>query len=124
MTTQRKAYRASILHSVADPKDVGIDESYDYFEDGVLVVENGHVVDLGHADEVLARQPKTLEVKQYKDKLITSGFIDTHIHYPQTGMIASYGEQLLDWFRELHLPRRKALQKPGLRTQSGEAIPR
>ena len=40
MTTQRKAYRASILHSVADPKDVGIDESYDYFEDGVLVVEN------------------------------------------------------------------------------------
>ena len=45
MTTQRKAYRASILHSVADPKDVGIDESYDYFEDGVLVVENGHIVD-------------------------------------------------------------------------------
>jgi len=36
MTTQRKAYRASILHSVADPKDVGIDESYDYFEDGVF----------------------------------------------------------------------------------------
>lgn len=62
MTTQRKAYRASILHSVADPKDVGIDESYDYFEDGVLVIENGHVVDLGHANEVLARQPKTLEV--------------------------------------------------------------
>ncbi|MFS1472997.1 hypothetical protein [Vibrio breoganii] len=51
MTTQRKAYRASILHSVADPKDVGIDESLTIrFEDRVLVVENGHVVDLGHAD--------------------------------------------------------------------------
>lgn len=112
MTTQRKAYRASILHSVADPKDVGIDESYDYFEDGVLVVENGHVVDLGHADEVLARQPKTLEVKEYKDKLITSGFIDTHIHYPQTGMIASYGEQLLDWLENYTFPEEKRFKNP------------
>ncbi|CAH7281538.1 guanine deaminase [Vibrio chagasii] len=112
MTTQRKAYRASILHSVADPKDVGIDESYDYFEDGVLVVENGHIVDLGHADDVLARQPKTLEVKEYKDKLITSGFIDTHIHYPQTGMIASYGEQLLDWLENYTFPEEKRFKNP------------
>ena len=27
------------------------------------------------------------------------GFIDAHIHYPQTQVIGSYGAQLLDWLR-------------------------
>ena len=29
--------------------------------------------------------------------LIMSGFIDAHVHYPQTQVIGSYGAQLLDW---------------------------
>ncbi len=28
------------------------------------------------------------------------GFIDTHIHFPQTQVIASYGAQLLDWLNK------------------------
>jgi len=28
------------------------------------------------------------------------GFIDTHIHYPQTRVIGSYGAQLLDWLQK------------------------
>lgn len=112
MTTQRKAYRASILHSIADPKDVGIDASYEYYEDGILVVENGHIIDLGTAEEVLARQEKPLDITEYKDKLITSGFIDTHIHYPQTGMIASYGEQLLDWLENYTFPEERRFKNP------------
>lgn len=112
MTSQRKAYRASILHSIADPKDVGLDNSYQYFEDGMIVVENGLIMDIGTATDVLARQPKSLKVKTYKDKLITSGFIDTHIHYPQTGMIASYGEQLLDWLENYTFPEERRFKNP------------
>jgi guanine deaminase len=112
MTSQLRAYRSAILHSIADPKDVGNDDSYQYFEDGILVVDNGHVVDIGPADEVLARQPSTLSIKQYKDKIITSGFIDTHIHYPQTGMIASYGEQLLDWLENYTFPEEMRFKNP------------
>ena len=33
----------------------------------------------------------------YPGCLIAPGFVDTHVHYVQTGMIASYGTQLLDW---------------------------
>ncbi len=51
---------APVFYSVADPK-TSVSMSLDYLRASVLVVENGHVVDLGHADEVLARQPKTLE---------------------------------------------------------------
>ncbi len=32
------------------------------------------------------------------------GFIDTHVHYPQTEMIASYGEQLLEWLENYTFP--------------------
>ncbi|MEH6531846.1 MAG: guanine deaminase [Photobacterium frigidiphilum] len=112
MASQKIAYRSAIVHSVADPKDVGLDDSYQYFEDGVLVVENGHIVDIGPAEDVLARQPKHITIKVFKDKIITSGFIDTHIHYPQTGMIASYGEQLLDWLENYTFPEELRFKNP------------
>lgn len=103
MTSPVKAYRAAILHSIADPAVVGIEQSYEYFEDGVLVVENGQVAKVGHAADLLPTL-KGVEITEYRDTLITPGFIDTHIHYPQTGMIASYGEQLLDWLNTYTFP--------------------
>lgn len=102
--TQPKAYRAAILHSLGDPAQVGLEASYAYYPDGVLVVADGRVRDIGPADEVLARQPAGLEVTRFENRLITSGFIDTHIHFPQTEMIASYGEQLLDWLNNYTFP--------------------
>ncbi|WP_422909499.1 guanine deaminase [Pseudomonas sp. MAC6] len=103
MTSPVKAYRAAILHSIADPAVVGVEQSYEYFEDGVLVVDNGQVAKVGHAADLLPTL-KGVEITEYRDALITPGFIDTHIHYPQTGMIASYGEQLLDWLNTYTFP--------------------
>ena len=104
MSPTRKAYRAAILHSLDDPALVGIQASYDYFADGVLVVEDGRISALGAATEVLPTLPDTVEVIHYPDALITPGFIDTHIHFPQTGMVGSYGEQLLDWLNNYTFP--------------------
>lgn len=104
MSATRKAYRAAILHSVADPAEVGIEASYEYFEDGLLLVDNGKVSALGHASDLLPTLPADIEVQHYQDALITPGFIDTHIHFPQTGMIGSYGEQLLDWLNTYTFP--------------------
>ncbi|OLQ73294.1 guanine deaminase [Photobacterium proteolyticum] len=112
MTTEKIAYRASILHSIADPKDVGLEKSYQYFEDGMIVVENGHIVDIGEAEQVQARHPSNIETVKFENKLLTSGFIDTHIHYPQTGMIASYGEQLLDWLENYTFPEELRFKNP------------
>lgn len=103
MNEKLKAYRAAILHSLADPSEVGIEQSYQYFEDGVLLVEDGRVVKVVAAEDLLPTL-KGVEVVEYRDALITPGFIDTHIHYPQTGMIASYGEQLLDWLNTYTFP--------------------
>ncbi|ASI96567.1 guanine deaminase [Vibrio rotiferianus] len=112
MHVQPIALRAAILHSIADPNEVGLENSYQFFEDGIIVVENGHIIDIGEAEDVIARQPNSLNVTTYEDKLITPGFIDTHIHYPQTGMIASYGEQLLDWLENYTFPEERRFQNP------------
>ena len=103
MSNTVKAYRAAILHSLADPAVVGVEQSYQYFEDGILLIENGKVAQVGAAAELLPKLAG-VEVQHYRDALITPGFIDTHIHYPQTGMIASYGEQLLDWLNTYTFP--------------------
>ncbi|MBA4245534.1 MAG: guanine deaminase [Pseudomonas sp.] len=103
MTTNTKAYRAAILHSLAAPAVVGVEQSYEYFEDGILLIENGKVAQVGPAAELLPKLAG-VGIQHYRDALITPGFIDTHIHYPQTGMIASYGEQLLDWLNTYTFP--------------------
>ncbi|MFJ3485845.1 guanine deaminase [Pseudomonas sp. NPDC090202] len=112
MTTDKKAYRAAIIHSLADPAEVPVEDSYAYFEDGLLVVENGLITAVGHARDLLGTLAADVEVVSYQDALITAGFIDTHIHLPQTGMIGSYGEQLLDWLDTYVFPCEKQFADP------------
>jgi guanine deaminase len=104
MSTSTHAYRAAILHSLADPAVVGIEASYEYYEDGVLLVEDGLIKAVGHAADLLPNLASGVAITTYNNALITPGFIDTHIHFPQTGMIASYGEQLLDWLNTYTFP--------------------
>lgn len=109
MSNTRQAYRATILHSLADPAVVGVEQSYQYFEDGILLIENGKIAQVGAASDLLPKLAG-IDVQHYPDALITPGFIDTHIHYPQTGMIASYGEQLLDWLNTYTFPTEKQFE--------------
>ena len=99
-----KAWRAAIVHCIADPKEVGVENAYEYFADGLLVTENDKIHAIGHADELLPNLPKDIEIEHHPDGIITPGFIDTHIHYPQTDMIGSYGEQLLTWLNTYTFP--------------------
>src|SRR5699024_4745652 len=61
-------------------------------------------VSVGSAEDLLPSLAPDVDVIHYQDALITPGFIDTHIHYPQTGMVGSYGEQLLDWLEMYVFP--------------------
>ena len=112
ISTTRKAYRAAIIHSIADPADVAVEASYEYFEDGLMLVESGKILALGNAEDLLGTLADDVEIVSYQDALITAGFIDTHIHLPQTGMVGSYGEQLLDWLNTYVFPCEKQFEDP------------
>lgn len=102
--TEMKAWRSAILHCVADPSVVGYESAFEYFEDGLIVIQDGHISALGHFSELSDQLSSDLAIEHHPDALIIPGFIDTHIHYPQSDMIASYGEQLLDWLNNYTFP--------------------
>jgi len=99
-----KVYRGELLHFLADPAKVALEESYQYIEDGLLIIKDGLVEQVGEACELLETVPAGVEVVHYENGLMMPGFIDTHVHYPQTEMIASYGEQLLEWLENYTFP--------------------
>jgi guanine deaminase len=92
-----RALRGRLLEFVDDPAAVGAATSHRYHHDGLLVIEDGRIAAAGDASDLLAGLPPGTALDPYPDCLIMPGLIDTHIHYPQTRVIASYGTQLLEW---------------------------
>jgi guanine deaminase len=101
--TERRAFRASLLHFLADPEEQ-TQGTYEYFDDGLLVVNDGRVEQVGDARTLLEGLAPEVQLTDYTGRLILPGFIDTHIHYAQTDMIAAYGEQLLQWLERYTFP--------------------
>ncbi len=99
----REAFRASIYHCLDDPGESGRADCSEYFADGILVVEDGRIVEAGPA-AVVADKLGDTPVTDLGDKLILPGLIDCHVHFPQLDIIASYGEQLLDWLERYAYP--------------------
>ena len=98
------AHRSSILHFLGHPEKVGVDTAIQYLEDGLLFIENGLVSKLGSFEELKESLTDDVILINHENSLLMPGFIDTHIHYPQTEMVASYGEQLLEWLNNYTFP--------------------
>src|SRR5438552_9535925 len=89
------AIRGRLISFSGDP--AGGDDAVRYWPDGMIVVESGRIAAVGHASEVGPTLSPDVAVEHYPDDLILPGLIDTHIHFVQVEVIASYGTQLLDW---------------------------
>lgn len=105
------AFRASLFHFLADPLDGG-ESAYEYFDDGLLVLVDGIVEAAGDATRLLPTLPRDTAIVDHRGKLIIPGFIDTHVHYPQTDIIAANGEQLLDWLTRYTYPTERRFADP------------
>ena len=104
----RKAFRASILHCLGDPGEKDDPAAVEYFADGLLIVEDGRVAALGDAKQMLGGLADDIAFTDHSGKLIVPGFIDCHVHFPQIDIIASHGEQLLDWLARYAYPAEEA----------------
>jgi guanine deaminase len=106
------AFRASLLHCLADPGEASDPQSWEYFDDGLLVVDDGRVVAAGEADALLPTLPTGVHVTDYQGRLIVPGLIDCHVHYPQLDIIGSFGAQLLDWLNQYAYPEEMRFEDP------------
>jgi guanine deaminase len=99
--SKAKALRGPALTFGDDPFLVGVDRAMHYEADALVVIEDGTIRAFGPHDRIKASVPAGATVESYgRGSLILPGFIDTHVHYPQTQMIGAYGKQLIDWLNK------------------------
>ncbi|PWT72729.1 MAG: guanine deaminase [Proteobacteria bacterium] len=97
-------YRGTMLHFLTDPGERDDPHAFELFEDGLLLVEDGRIKAVGPAPQLLSSVTPGTSVTDYSGCVLMPGFIDTHIHYPQVDVIASYGSRLLDWLERYTFP--------------------
>lgn len=96
-TKQIKGIRAQIFHFISK-------EKHEFFEDGLLIIEQGLVKAVGAYKDLEADWSSQVKIVEQRDKLLMPGFIDAHIHGVQTAVMASYGADLLQWLEEYTFP--------------------
>ncbi len=94
-----KAIRARLFWFTGDPALQG-DAAWHYVEDGMVIVKEGVLTHVGEASALLAQLAADTPIIDHRPHLLMPGFIDTHMHFPQTQVIASHGAQLLDWLNK------------------------
>ena len=104
-----QAYRAQLLRFDADGQP-------QYDSDGLLVTGAGsdgvqRVLDAGAYAAVAARHPQ-LPVQHLPGRLIAPGFIDMHVHYPQTDIIGAPADGLLPWLEHYTFPAESRFADP------------
>lgn len=110
--TALRALRGRLLWFVDDPVTAG-EAAHCYIADGLLVIENGLVKAAGEARELLRTLPADAEIVDHRPHLIMPGFIDAHIHMPQTQVVASYGAQLMEWLNKYTFVEEQKLAQQG-----------
>jgi guanine deaminase len=97
-----QAYRASLLHFHADPAFA--EHAWSWHEDGLLLVDGDKIRVAGDYAQLAAALLPETELHDYRGQIIMPGFIDTHLHFPQTDMIASPAPGLLPWLESYTFP--------------------
>ncbi|AXI47493.1 guanine deaminase [Sulfitobacter sp. SK012] len=78
---------------------------------GGVLISDGHITAVSDGATLLRDHPQS-QVVDYADGLICPGFVDAHVHYPQTAMIASWGKRLIDWLNTYTFPEELRLSDP------------
>ena len=103
------AYRASVFRfdtlyqPVMDP-------------DGLLVVDRGadgvqKVVAVGDYATLKPRYPE-VPTTDWRGRIVAPGFVDMHVHYPQTDVIGAPAEGLLPWLENYTFPHEARFRDP------------
>lgn len=99
------AIRGPTLTFTGDPFQRGLETTMVHEPDAIVAFADGVITHFGPATRIKPQLPGGLKVTEYgPDALISAGFLDSHVHFPQVPMIGAYGEQLLDWLNTYTYP--------------------
>ena len=98
------AIRSALLHCLRDPGLAGDASAVEYLPDAITVMNGDRVHAVGPAAALLPALGADVVVDDQRGRVLVPGFVDTHVHYPQVDVIASYGTQLLDWLNRYTFP--------------------
>jgi len=98
---QGKLLRGRVLTFCSEPQASDDTQSYSYVEDGAILIINGLIVSVGCYDDL---KSDDVEEVDHRPHLLLPGLIDTHIHFPQMQVVASWGAKLLDWLNTYTFP--------------------
>lgn len=103
--------RGRLLWFKSEPQGPDDTGSYNYVEDGGLLIRDGMIAASGDFD-TLRRENPDVPVTDHRPHLILPGLIDAHLHFPQMQVIASWGAQLLDWLNTYTFPEESRFSDP------------
>ncbi|HEX6795174.1 MAG TPA: guanine deaminase [Casimicrobiaceae bacterium] len=97
------AIRGALLTFEGDPF-VDDTQACRYEPDAIVAMVDGRIADCGAVAVVAGRLPRDTPITHYRDSLISAGFIDAHVHYPQLPVIGAGGKPLLEWLTSHTFP--------------------
>ncbi|MBD3680184.1 MAG: guanine deaminase [Rhodobacteraceae bacterium] len=103
-----------------DPFARPVDEVAHHENRGGVVIDGGKIVDVGPADAMRAAHPDA-QVTDHGQALISAGFVDAHVHYPQTAIIASWGKRLIDWLNSYTFPEEMRFSDPAYAAEAARS---
>src|ERR1700704_1020063 len=99
-TGSASAVRGTLGFCRDDPFLTDLRTAFVHEPDGLVICRDGAIEAIGPYGALRSELPPNPVVADYSGCLISPGFIDTHVHYVQTGIIGAQGHQLLDWLNE------------------------
>ncbi|MBL1435954.1 MAG: guanine deaminase [Rhodobacteraceae bacterium] len=79
------------------------EDAVQHIRHGAVLIENGHIISVGEAATLKAAHPAA-KITDHGRSLIMAGFVDSHAHFSQTAIIASWGKRLIDWLNTYTFP--------------------
>ena len=102
--THPTGLRGTLVTFTGDPFLVDPASTFVHETDGPVVCRDGIIAAVGPYDSIRSTLPRDVPITDYSGCIISAGFIDTHVHYVQTGIIAAPGKQLLQWVSDYVYP--------------------
>jgi guanine deaminase len=116
------AVRGTLVYCRDDPFLTDAGTALVHEPDGLVICRDGIIQAAGPYAALRSELPANADLADYSGCLVTPGFIDTHVHYVQTGIIGAQGLQLLDWLTHYTFVAEQAFADPAVAQETARVF--